>query len=114
MNVADHYTYRIHWSAADQAYVGTVAEMPSMSWVAADQTEAFLGIGVCGELAALYPDLSGFAHDRRGCECTRCAETFHVWETVSSSRQDSDPGPAGSSDCYNHHLARSLPPVRSA
>lgn len=41
MNVADHYTYRVHWSAEDSAYVGAVAELPSLSWVAEDRTEAF-------------------------------------------------------------------------
>lgn len=41
---ADHYTYRVRWSAEDDAYVGTVAELPSLSWIAADQVEAFQGI----------------------------------------------------------------------
>ncbi|MHB1712745.1 MAG: type II toxin-antitoxin system HicB family antitoxin [Acidimicrobiales bacterium] len=44
MNVADHYAYRVRWSAEDEAYVGTVAELPSLSWVAEDQAEAFDGI----------------------------------------------------------------------
>jgi predicted HicB family RNase H-like nuclease len=44
MNVADHYTYRVRWSAEDGEYVGTVAELPSLSWLAADRTEAFAGI----------------------------------------------------------------------
>lgn len=44
MNVAEHYVYRVHWSAEDGAYVGTVAELPSLSWVADGQVEAFEGI----------------------------------------------------------------------
>ena len=44
MNVADHYTYRVRWSAEDGEYVGTVAELPSLSWLAADRAEAFAGI----------------------------------------------------------------------
>jgi predicted HicB family RNase H-like nuclease len=44
VNVADHYTYRVHWSAEDGEYVGTVAELPSLSWLAADKLEAFAGI----------------------------------------------------------------------
>ena len=44
MSVADHYTYRVHWSAEDGEYVGTVAELPSVSWLAEDRLEAFLGI----------------------------------------------------------------------
>lgn len=44
MNVADHYTYRVRWSAEDGEYVGTVAELPSLSWLAAERAEAFVGI----------------------------------------------------------------------
>lgn len=40
----EHYTYRVHWSAEDQEYVGTVAEFPSLSWLAGDLGEAFDGI----------------------------------------------------------------------
>jgi len=41
---ADHYTYRVRWSAEDEAYIGTVAELPSLSWAADDQGAAFQGI----------------------------------------------------------------------
>lgn len=44
MNIAEHYTYRVRWSAEDASYVGTVAELPSLSWLSDDQTEAFSGI----------------------------------------------------------------------
>lgn len=45
MNVhAEHYTYRVRWSAEDQGYIGTVAEFPSLSWAADDQSGAFDGI----------------------------------------------------------------------
>jgi predicted HicB family RNase H-like nuclease len=44
VSVADHYTYRVHWSAKDGEYVGTVAELPSVSWLAEDRMEAFVGI----------------------------------------------------------------------
>lgn len=44
MSGADHYTYRVRWSAEDEAYLGTVAELPSLSWLADDRTEAFEGI----------------------------------------------------------------------
>lgn len=44
MNVADHYTYRVRWSAEDGEYVATVAELPSLSWLAPDRAEAFAGI----------------------------------------------------------------------
>jgi len=44
VSVADHYAYRVRWSAEDEAYIGTVAELPSLSWVADDRSEAFEGI----------------------------------------------------------------------
>lgn len=44
MTQAEHYTYRVHWSPEDDAFVGTVAEFPSLSWVATDQLKAFRGI----------------------------------------------------------------------
>lgn len=45
-NYAARYTYRVRWSGEDSAYVGTVAEMPSLSWIDEDQIEAFTGIRV--------------------------------------------------------------------
>lgn len=44
MTNADHYTYRVRWSAEDAAYIGTVAEMPSLSWAADTQADAFTSI----------------------------------------------------------------------
>lgn len=44
MSVVDHYTYRVHWSAEDGEYVGTVAELPSVSWLAGDPSAAFVGV----------------------------------------------------------------------
>ena len=43
-NTAEHYTYRVHWSPEDDLYVGTVAELPSLSWLAEDAAEAFAGV----------------------------------------------------------------------
>lgn len=37
---ADHYTHRVRWSAEDKAFVGTVAEMASLSWGSSSQLEA--------------------------------------------------------------------------
>lgn len=39
-----HYTYRIAWSAEDAEFVATVAEFPSLSWVAASQVAALEGL----------------------------------------------------------------------
>lgn len=41
---AEHYTYRVRWSGEDEQYVATVAEMPSLSWLADTSSEAFEGI----------------------------------------------------------------------
>ena len=38
------YTYRVEWSEDDQEFVGTVAEFPSLSYLAPTSTEAFEGI----------------------------------------------------------------------
>jgi hypothetical protein len=43
VSAADHHTYRVHWSAEDEEYVGTVAELPSVSWLDPDRMEAFTG-----------------------------------------------------------------------
>lgn len=41
---ADHYTYRVTWSAEDQEHLGMCAEFPSLSWLDATQEGAFAGI----------------------------------------------------------------------
>ncbi len=41
---AEHYAYRVRWSREDEQYVATVAEMPSLSWLADTPSEAFEGI----------------------------------------------------------------------
>jgi predicted HicB family RNase H-like nuclease len=41
---ATHYTYRVAWSAEDGEHVATVAEFPSMSWLAASPVEALAGL----------------------------------------------------------------------
>ena len=40
----EHYAYRVQWSSSDHSYLGTVAEMPSISWLAETPLEAFTGI----------------------------------------------------------------------
>lgn len=44
MHVAEHYAYRVRWSAEGAEYVGTVAEFPGLSWLDTDQLAAFIGI----------------------------------------------------------------------
>lgn len=40
---AEHYTYRVQWSPEDGEYVATVAELPSLSWLAPSPVEAIAG-----------------------------------------------------------------------
>lgn len=44
MSNAEHYTYRVTWLPEDKEYVGTVAEMSSLSWLEPGQESAFKGI----------------------------------------------------------------------
>jgi len=39
-DTAEHYKYRVHWSPEDDLDVGTVAELPSLSWLAEDEADA--------------------------------------------------------------------------
>lgn len=39
-----HYTYRVAWSAEDHEHVATVAEFPSLSWLAATPGAALSGL----------------------------------------------------------------------
>ncbi|BAU96241.1 hypothetical protein N24_1979 [Corynebacterium suranareeae] len=38
------YTYKVFWSEEDQEYVATVAEFPSLSWLASDRQKAESGL----------------------------------------------------------------------
>ncbi len=42
--VAQHYRYSVQWSPADEEFVATVAEFPSLSWLDADQLLALKGV----------------------------------------------------------------------
>mgnify|MGYP001507627940 CR=1 FL=1 len=44
MNAAEHYSYRVSWSADDGEFVGTVLELPSLSWLEPESAAAFAGI----------------------------------------------------------------------
>ena len=44
MTPGDRYSYRVCWSAEDEAYVGTVDELPSLSWVADSLETALAGV----------------------------------------------------------------------
>lgn len=41
---AEHYTYRVRWSAAEQEFIATVVEFPSLSWIADTREGAIAGL----------------------------------------------------------------------
>ena len=41
---ATHYTYRVAWSVEDGEHVATVAEFPSLPWLASTPVEALAGL----------------------------------------------------------------------
>jgi predicted RNase H-like HicB family nuclease len=52
---ADTYTYRVEWSQDDQQFVGTVAEFPSLSWLA--KTPEMADAGIRGVVAQTLNDI---------------------------------------------------------
>jgi|SRR5699024_10535561 len=44
MNAAEHYAYRVVWSATEAAFIGSVAELPALTATAATAEEAFTQI----------------------------------------------------------------------
>lgn len=41
---AEHYTYRVAWNSVDEDFIATVAEFPSLSWVANTRPAALAGL----------------------------------------------------------------------
>ncbi len=49
----NHYDYRVLWSADDKEFVALCAEFPSLSFLAAKQTEALKGlVNLVGDIVA--------------------------------------------------------------
>ncbi|GLI26443.1 hypothetical protein ARHIZOSPH14_06850 [Agromyces rhizosphaerae] len=40
----EHYRYSVEWSASDGEFVATIAEFPSLSWLAGTQLDALRGL----------------------------------------------------------------------
>lgn len=40
----EHYRYSVEWSPSDEEFVATIAEFPSLSWLAATQIDALRGL----------------------------------------------------------------------
>jgi predicted HicB family RNase H-like nuclease len=56
---ADHYTYRVTWSAEDKEHVGLCAEFPSLSWLARTPEDALAGIRRVVRLAVREMEAAG-------------------------------------------------------
>lgn len=59
MNCADRYAYRVVWSEEDSEFVGTAAELPSMSWLAPTPGEALEGMRALAHEAVADMEASG-------------------------------------------------------
>lgn len=59
MSNADRYAYRVVWSEEDGEYVGTVAEIPSLSWLAENPSDALDGIRTLAAEVVEDMELSG-------------------------------------------------------
>jgi hypothetical protein len=46
IDVTEHYTYRVSWSAEDDEYVASCVEFPSLSWLDSSRGSALDGIVV--------------------------------------------------------------------
>lgn len=53
--MANHYTYRVFWSEEDGEYVGMCVEFPSLSYLAANQVDAL--VGICALVNDVVADL---------------------------------------------------------
>ncbi len=56
---ASKYAYRVVWSEEDGEFVGTVAEMPLLSWLACDPSAALEGIRSLAEETVVDMEASG-------------------------------------------------------
>jgi hypothetical protein len=64
---ATHYTYRVAWSVEDGEHVATVAEFPSLSWLAPTPVEALAGLAdVVRDVLAERPPAGLLGHLRIG------------------------------------------------
>jgi predicted HicB family RNase H-like nuclease len=91
VSVADHYAYRVHWSAEDGGYVGTVAELPSVSWLAENRMEAFVGVQrIVEEMLASGEEPPGAIADKHysGKFQVRVPEEVHRRLAIRAAEQD--------------------------
>ena len=73
---ATHYTYRVAWSVEDGEHVATVAEFPSLSWLAPTPVEALAGLA--NVVRDVLADLAVSA-------CSRLTAAFAGYVTLSPS-----------------------------
>ena len=97
MNDADRYAYRVVWSQEDGEYVGTVAEMPSLSWLADTPEKAFDGIRSLAveagrtlgssKCASLPNSIVGLRWRPQRSECPSIALLRRAWRSTASPGQ---------------------------
>lgn len=94
MSTTQHYTYRVTWSAADDEYVATVAEFPSLSWLDTDQAKALRGLvrvvaDVVADMQANGEEVPEPLADRRysGRFNVRVPESLHRELAIAAAEQ---------------------------
>ena len=78
-----HYTYRVAWSVEDDEFVATVAEFPSLSWLAPSQVEALQGLEAV--LADVVLDMQVARVSGAAC-CRAPRESFRLPFVVNRRR----------------------------
>lgn len=90
----NHYTYRVTWSAEDEEFLATVAEFPSLSWLAGDPATAIRGLtrvvdDVVADLRKEGEPVPGPLVDRRysGKFNVRVPESLHRELAIAAAEQ---------------------------
>ena len=94
-----NYTYRVGWSDADQEFVATVDEFPSLSWLSDLRNDALTGlinmvancIASCGENLPRYKVLPGLKQSR-SYALTQASMFRRIGERVESLDWEILPG----------------------
>ena len=92
-----HYTYRVTWSAEDGEHVATVAEFPSLSWLAPTPGEALAGLAdvvrdVLADLAASGEPVPEPLSERTYSGwCCRSSRSRSGWARSWSARRRCSP-----------------------
>lgn len=90
-----HYAYRVTWSPEDREFLATVAEFPSLSWLAPSQVEALEGLealiaDVITDMRAEGEDVPDPLADRHysGKFNLRLGETLHRQVALRAAEEE--------------------------